>query len=128
MLKASINRFGDRSKIKIPKIRSFCNLKSVKISKKCGKIFSVSILEDKTSTKHKKITPNEVGDQCIYFTYIFYYFKNATPFKSMSNKVVISFYSIFAPIQLIKGLIFDLSKLDLSSIWLFDTFNMLNVC
>ena len=72
----------------------------------------------------KKITPNEVGDQCIYFTYIFYYFKNATPFKSMSNKVVISFYSIFAPIQLIKGLIFDLSKLDLSSIWLFDTFNI----
>ena len=34
MLKASNNHFGDISKIKIPKIRAFCNLKSAKIAKK----------------------------------------------------------------------------------------------
>ena len=54
MLKASNNHFGDISKIKIPKIRAFCNLKSAKIAKKCGKIFSASILEDTTCTKHFK--------------------------------------------------------------------------
>ena len=45
MLKASNSHFGDKSKIKIPKIRPFFNLKSAKIAKKCGKIFSASILE-----------------------------------------------------------------------------------
>ena len=37
MLKASNNHFGDRSKIKIPKIRPFLNLKSAQNAKKCGK-------------------------------------------------------------------------------------------
>ena len=42
-LKAFNNHFGDRSKIKIPKIRPFCNLKSAKIAKKMWKnIFSVN--------------------------------------------------------------------------------------
>ena len=44
MLKASNNHFGARSKIKIPKIRSFCNLKRAKIAKKYGKIFLAPIL------------------------------------------------------------------------------------
>ena len=52
MLKASNNHFGDISKIKIPKIRAFCNLKSAKIAKKGGKIFSASFLEHTTCTKH----------------------------------------------------------------------------
>ena len=54
MLKASNNHFGDRSKIIIPKIIPFCNLKSAKIAKKCGKLFSASILEGTTCTKHYK--------------------------------------------------------------------------
>ena len=54
MLKAFNNNFGDRSKIKIPKIIPFCNLKSAKIAKKCGKLFSASILEGTTCTKHYK--------------------------------------------------------------------------
>ena len=42
MLKASNNHFGDICKIKILKIRAFCNLKSAKIAKKMRKnIFSV---------------------------------------------------------------------------------------
>ena len=48
MIKASNKDFGDRSKIKIPKVRSFCNLKSAIIAKKCGRIFSASILVDMT--------------------------------------------------------------------------------
>ena len=52
MLKASNNHFGARSKIKRPKIWPFCNLKSAKIAKKYRKIFSASILEDTTCTKH----------------------------------------------------------------------------
>ena len=43
-VKASNNHFGARSKIKIPKIRSFCNLKRGKIAKKYGKIFLAPIL------------------------------------------------------------------------------------
>ena len=39
--------------------------------------------------------------------------------KFMPNKVIIPFYSIFVPIKLKKGLIFDISKQDLSSIWLY---------
>ena len=42
MLKAYNNHFGGRSKIKIPKIRPFVNLKSAKIAKKCKKKFSVN--------------------------------------------------------------------------------------
>ena len=64
MLKASNNHFDDISKIKIPKIRAFCNLKGANIAKKLGKIFSASFLEHKTYT-------NERGDQThlllIYF-------------------------------------------------------------
>ena len=51
MFKASNNHFSARSKIKIPKIRPFFNLKSAKITKKCGKIFSAPILEDTTCIK-----------------------------------------------------------------------------
>ena len=40
--------------LKNAKIRAFCNLKSAKIAKKCGKIFSASILEDTICTKHSK--------------------------------------------------------------------------
>ena len=40
MLKASNNHFGDRSKIKIPKVRPFCTLKSEKkIAKNVKKKF-----------------------------------------------------------------------------------------
>ena len=54
MLKASNNNFGNISKIKIPKIIPFCNLKSAKIAKKFGKLFSASILEGTTCAKHYK--------------------------------------------------------------------------
>ena len=54
MLKAPNNNFGNISKLKIRKIISFCNLKSAKIAKKSGKIFSASILEDWTCEKHYK--------------------------------------------------------------------------
>ena len=54
MLKASNNHFGERSKIKIPKIRPFCNLKSAKIAKKCEKNISASILEGTTCANHYK--------------------------------------------------------------------------
>ena len=52
MSKASNNHFGDRSKIEIPKIIHFCNLKIAKIAKKSRKLFSASILESTTCTKH----------------------------------------------------------------------------
>ena len=39
MFKASNNHFIDRSKIKIPKIRPFYNLKSAKITKNVKKYF-----------------------------------------------------------------------------------------
>ena len=54
MFKASNNNFGNISKIKIPKIIPFCNLKSAKIAKKSGKIYSASNLEDTTCAKHYK--------------------------------------------------------------------------
>ena len=54
MLKASNNHFGDRSKIIIPKIIPFCNLKSAKIAKKCWKIFSASVLEGTVCAKYYK--------------------------------------------------------------------------
>ena len=54
MLKASNNHFGDRSKIKIPKTRPFYSLMSAKIAKKCGKLFSASILEGTTCAYHYK--------------------------------------------------------------------------
>ena len=52
MFKASNNNFGNISEIKIPKIIPFFNLKSAKIAKKCGKLFSASILEVTTWAKH----------------------------------------------------------------------------
>ena len=51
MLKASSNNFGNISKIKIPKIIPFCNLKSAKIAKKCGKIFPALVLEGTVCAK-----------------------------------------------------------------------------
>ena len=48
------NHFGDRAKIKMPKIRHFCKLKSAKIAKKCEIIHSASVLENTTCTKHFK--------------------------------------------------------------------------
>ena len=47
MIKAPNNHFDEIFKIKIPKIRAFCYLKSAKIAKKCENIFSASILERK---------------------------------------------------------------------------------
>ena len=52
MLKASNNHFGDRSKIKISKIRPFVIKKVQKLLKKCRKIFLASILEDTTCAKN----------------------------------------------------------------------------
>ena len=45
MLKASNNNFGTISKIKIPKIGFFRNLKSAKVAKKMWKICLAQILE-----------------------------------------------------------------------------------
>ena len=55
MLKASNNHFGGKSKIKIPKIRPFFNVKSTKIGKKCEKIYSAWILMEVAIFKYKKI-------------------------------------------------------------------------
>ena len=52
MLKASNNNFGKISKIKMPKIIPFCNLKSAKIAKKIRKLFSASILECTKGAQH----------------------------------------------------------------------------
>ena len=54
MFKAFNNNFGNIYKIKSPKIIPFCNLKCAKIAKKCGKLFSASILEGTTCAKHYK--------------------------------------------------------------------------
>ena len=48
------------------------------------------------------------------------------PSKYMPNKVVIPFYEIFYPIKLKKGLIFYISKQDLSSFWLYFLINIKN--
>ena len=73
----------------------------------------------------KKIRPNERGGQThLLHIYIFCFLRMPPPPKSIPNKVIIPFYPIFAPIKLKKGVIFDISRLDLRSIWLFDTFNM----
>ena len=56
MLKASNNHFGGRSKIKIPKIRPFVNLKSAKIAKKCKKNkFSVNFGRNNMRKTLKKL-------------------------------------------------------------------------
>ena len=125
MLKASNNHFGNRSKIKIPKIRPFCNLKSTKIAKKWGKIFSAPILEDTTCTKHfKNYTKWKRRSNAFTSRICFSFLRMPHPSKFMPNKVIIPFYAIFEPIKLEKGLIFYISKQDLSSIWLFNTFNI----
>ena len=82
MLKAFNNHFGDRSKIKIPKIIPFCNLKSAKIAKICEKIFSASIFEDTKCAKITKITPNERRDQTHSFGVNFVMFWALSTFKN----------------------------------------------
>ena len=59
MLKASNNHFGGRSKIKIPKIRPFVNLKSSKIAKKCKKKVQRQFWKERHAQNIKKITPNQ---------------------------------------------------------------------
>ena len=82
MLKVSNNNFGAISKIKIPKIRPFCNLKSAKIAKKCGKIFLAQILEGTTCTKHyRNYTKSKRRSNAFTSHILFLFFKNATPFK-----------------------------------------------
>ena len=53
MLKASNNHFDDKSKIKLLKIRYFCNLKCAKIAKNVEKN-SASVLEGMACAKHFK--------------------------------------------------------------------------
>ena len=77
MLKASNNNFGTISKIKIPKIGFFCNLKSAKVAKKMWKnIFSTNFGR---LNMHKTFTSN----------ILILLFKNATPFKINAKKVII---------------------------------------
>ena len=117
MLKASNNHFGDRSKIKLPKIREFCNLKSAKIAKKLGKIFSAPILEHTTCIKHFKNYTKWKRRSNTFNSHIFLWFlRMPHSSKFMPNKVFLPFYPIFAPIKLKKGLIFYILKQDLSSI------------
>ena len=59
MLKASNNHFGGKSKIKIPKIRPFVNLKSAKIAKKCKKKVQRQFWKKKLEQNIAKITPNQ---------------------------------------------------------------------
>ena len=59
MLKASNNHFDDKSKIKLLKIRYFCNLKSAKIAKKCGKKKLRQFWKVQPAQNIIKITPNE---------------------------------------------------------------------
>ena len=125
MLKASNDHFGDRSKIKMPKIRSFFNLKCAKIAKKCGKLFSASILVDTTCTNHlKKYTKWKKRSNAFTSHTFKIFFKMPHPSKYTPNKVVIPFYEIFYPIKLKKGLIFYISKQDLSSFWLYFLINI----
>ena len=63
MLKASNNHFGDRSKIKIPKIRPFCYLKSENIAKERGKYFQCKFLKMQHAENILKIPPYERGDK-----------------------------------------------------------------
>ena len=63
MLNASNNHFGDISKIKIPKIRAFCNLRSAKIAKNEEKYFQCHFWNIQHAQNILKITPNERGDQ-----------------------------------------------------------------
>ena len=81
MLKASNNHFGNISKIKVPKIRPFCNLKSGKIAKKSGKYFQRQFWKIGHAKNIIKITPNKRKDQMHLLHMFFCYFKNATPFK-----------------------------------------------
>ena len=82
MLKASNNHFDDKSKIKLLKIRYFCNLKSAKIAKKCGKIFQLQFWKVWHVQNILKITPNEREDQMhvLHIYYLVFFFENATPF------------------------------------------------
>ena len=125
MWKATNNHFSGRFKLKNAKIRAFCNLKSAKIAKKCGKIFSASILEDTTCTKHFKNYTKWKRRSNAFTSHIFSYFlRMPHPSKFMPNKVILSCYAIFEPIKLKKGLIFYFLNQDFSSICLFDTFNI----
>ena len=81
-VKSINNHFDDRSKIKLPKIRHFCNLKkNAIIARKCRKMFSASVLEGTVCANIIKIIPNERGDQMHVLHIIILFFKNATPFK-----------------------------------------------
>ena len=79
MLKASNNHFIDWSKLKIPKIRPFYNLKSAKTSKKMWKnIISINFGRYSMHETLKK-TPSERRDQTyLLHIYIFLFFENAT--------------------------------------------------
>ena len=93
--------------------------------KKMEKYFQHQFWKIQHAQNIKKITPNKRGDQtCLLHIYVFV-FQECYPLqKSMPNKVITPFYLIFVPFKLKKGVIFDISRLDLSSIWLFDTFNI----
>ena len=51
-------------------------------------------------------------------------FGHVVPAKIDALYIFISFLAIFLNFKLQKGLIFGISKLDVSSNWLFDTFNI----
>ena len=71
MWKAFANHFGGRFKLKMPKIRHLCNLKSAKIAKNVEKYFQSQFWRIRHAQNILKSTPNERGDQThlhpIYF-------------------------------------------------------------
>ena len=71
MLKASNDHFGDRSKIKMPKIRFFFNLKCAKIAKKMWKIiFSINFGRYDMHKSFKKVYQMKEEIKRFYFAYI----------------------------------------------------------
>ena len=76
MLQASNKHFDARSRIKIPKIWSFFNLKSAKIAKKCGKKVQLQFWKVWHVQNILEITPNEREDQMhvLHIYYLVFFF------------------------------------------------------
>ena len=72
MLKASNNHFGDRSKIKIPKIRPFAIQKVQKSQKNGEKYFQRQFWKVWHAKNIIKVIPNERGDQT-HLLHIYYF-------------------------------------------------------
>ena len=71
MLKASNNHFGDRSKIKLPKIREFVIQRVQKLLKILKNIFSINFGRYNMHKPFSKLHQMKEEIKRIYFAYIF---------------------------------------------------------